>query len=52
MAGLAELQCVRNIGRYSGRHIGMDADQFRGRLQRHLLRNYIPQSPPCATDRI
>ena len=51
-AAVRRIERLRNVGRDSGRHVGVDADQFRRRLQRHLLRNGVPQSPPCATNRV
>src|SRR5262249_50893829 len=36
------LERPRNICRYGGRHVGVDADQFRRSLQRHLLGDGIP----------
>src|SRR6266849_8406100 len=38
----AELESLRNVGWDGGRHVGVDAQQFRRCLQSHLLRDRIP----------
>ena len=40
-AGSPNCSACVDVGRHGGRHVGVDADQFRRRQQRHLLRDRI-----------